>query len=58
MHNEPHPVRPQRGCNGEPAMLKMERSRFLSPRDDFATLKWPPFDHYIWPHRVREGIVE
>jgi hypothetical protein len=22
-------------------------------RDDFATLKWPHFDHYIWPHPNR-----
>jgi hypothetical protein len=21
--------------------------------DDFATLKWPHFDHYIWPHPNR-----
>ena len=22
-------------------------------QDDFATLKWPHFDHYIWPHPNR-----
>ena len=26
---------------------------FDRPIDDFATLKWPQFDHHIWPHPDR-----